>query len=165
MKSILNTPATPTIQRFVMFLQKYNFKANNGPGKYLTCNTLSRAPFKEQTPEILGTKVNCQIHSVIPSFPISTERLKQLEVEKLNDRTLQKVASYLAQGWPKSRSQLNPELNAYYNLTDELTVVNNLILRGSKRVTFSTVIKEMKQILHTGHLCIKRTKLNARSTM
>ena len=91
MKSILNTTihkTSPRIQRFIMFLQKYNFVVNYVPGKDLICsNTLSRAPLKERTPEIAETKLNCQAHSVMSSFPIRTERLKQLEVETLIDDT------------------------------------------------------------------------------
>ena len=43
--------------------------------------------------------------------------------------------------------------------------VNNLILKNSRIVILSTLIKEMKQILHTGHLGIERAKSNARSTI
>ena len=86
-----------------MFLQKHDFAVNYVPGKDLICSEyLSRAPLKEQTPEISETEVNCQVGLVTSSFPINTERLKQLEVETLNDKTLQRVASYIAQGWPKS---------------------------------------------------------------
>ena len=172
LKSILHTlihKTPPRIQRFFMFLQKYDFVVNYVPGKDLvcsdTCTCLFRAPLKDQGPEISETEVNCQVHSVISSFPISTERSKQLEVEMLNDRTLQRVASDITQGWPKSRNHLSLELKPYYNRRDELTVVNNLILKGNKIVIPSTLIKEMKQILHTGHLGIERTKSNARSTM
>ena len=63
------------------------------------------------------------------------------------------------------QNQLNPELKLYYSVRDELTVVNNLILKGRKIVIPRTLIKEMIQILHTDHLGIERTKVNARSTM
>ena len=46
-----------------------------------------------------------------------------------------------------------------------MSLVNNLILKGRKIVIPSLFIKEMKQILHTGLLGIKRTKLSARPTM
>ena len=82
---------------------KIDFVVNYVPGKDLVCpDTLSRAPLKEQGPEILEAEVNYQVHSVISSFPISTERLKR--VETLNDRTMQRVVSYITQGWPKSRN-------------------------------------------------------------
>ena len=75
----------------------------------------------------------------MPSFLISTERLKQLKVETLNDKTLQRVASYIAQRWPKLQNQLNPELKLYYNLRDEYIIVIYLILKGSKIVIPSTL--------------------------
>ena len=82
-----------------MFLQKYDFVVNYVPGKDLIySDTLSRAPLKEQPPEISETEINCQIHSAIPSFPIGKERSKHLKVETLNDKTLQRVASYIVQG-------------------------------------------------------------------
>ena len=42
-----------------MFLQKYNFVVISVPGKDLICSdTLSRAPLKEQTPEISEAEIN-----------------------------------------------------------------------------------------------------------
>ena len=82
-----------------MFLQKYNFVVNYVPRKDLIdFSILSRAPHKEQYPELSEEEFNCQDHSVISSFSISTEILKHLEVETLNDRTPQRIASYVAQG-------------------------------------------------------------------
>ena len=94
------------------------------------------------------TQVNCQVRIVISSFPISTERLKQLEVETLNDKALQRVAIYIAQRWLKSRNQLNPELKPYY-LSNEFIIVINLILKGSKIVTTSILNTLIPYILAT----------------
>ena len=49
----------------------------------------------------------------------------------LNDKTLQRVAIYTAQRWPKLQNQLNAELKPY-NLREEFIIVINLILKGSK---------------------------------
>ena len=92
LKSILNTPIhNPPlrVQRFIMFLQNYGFVINYSPGKDLIYyNILSRAHLKQQTSEIPKAEVNCQVHSVTSNFPISTETLKQLEIETLSDKTL-----------------------------------------------------------------------------
>lgn len=58
-----------------------------------------------------------------------------------------------------------PGLNPYFNLKDELTVLRDLILKGSKIVISSTLTHKMKQILHGGHLVIKRVKLNNKLIM
>ena len=61
-ESILNTPtqkAPLRIQRFIMFLQKYDFVVNYASAKDIICSdTLSRTPLKQQTPEISETEVN-----------------------------------------------------------------------------------------------------------
>ena len=85
-----------------MYLQKYDFAVNYVPDKDLIrSDTLSRAPLTEQTSEISESEISCQVHSVIS---ISKERLKQLEIEMLNDKTLQSVANYIAQRWPKLKN-------------------------------------------------------------
>ena len=68
----------------------------------------------------------------------------------------------LAQGWAKSQNLLNLVLKHCYNITDELTVVNNLIIKDNKIVVLSTLLKEMKQNQHTGYLSIERTISNVR---
>ena len=73
------TPAR--IQLLIMFLHKHDFVANYSPCKGLVCShTLCRALLKKQTPEISEAEVSCKVHSVISSFPISTEILKQLRI-------------------------------------------------------------------------------------
>ena len=82
-----------------MFLQKYYLRVNYILCKNLICyDNASRALLKEQSPELSAPEVNL---SSLLSFPISTGRLKRLEVETLNDKTLKRVASYVAQGWVK----------------------------------------------------------------
>ena len=80
LRSTLNTPihsATSTIQLFIMFLQKHDFVVKYVHGRdFICCDTSSRAPIEEQTPEISETEIICQVHSVISSFSINTERLK-----------------------------------------------------------------------------------------
>ena len=80
----------------------------------------------------------------------------EAEVETLNGKTRQRVGSYIAQGWPKSQNQSNPELKPNYSLRDELIILNNIVHKGSKIVLPSTLIKDVKQILHTGHLGIDK---------
>ena len=74
------------IQQFIIFLQKYKLVLNYVPGNDLICfHTLSIAPLEEQRWEISDTEINCQIHLKLSSSTISTERLKQLKVETLNE--------------------------------------------------------------------------------
>ena len=79
-----------------------------------------------------------EVYSVISNFPISTGQLKKLQVETINSKRLKTLANYVAQGWVELQKQLNSELKPWYSLRDDLTVVNNLILKGSKIVIQNT---------------------------
>ena len=98
MESFLNNLIHKTqsrIQEFIIFLQKYNLVVNYVSGNDLICShTLSRVLLKEQSWEISETEINWQIHLGLSSSSISTERLKQLKVETLNEKALDKVARY-----------------------------------------------------------------------
>ena len=94
-------------------------------GKDLLCSeSLSGALRKEQSLKITETEVNCQVHSVISSFSINTEKLKQSHVETLNDMTMQRVAGCITKGRSKLKKKINSELKPYYNLRDDLTEDN-----------------------------------------
>ena len=67
-----------------------------------------------------------------------TARLKQLEVQTLNDKALKSLAYYVAQGWVKLQKQLNSELQPCYSLRDDIIVVNGIILKDSKIVIHNT---------------------------
>ena len=154
----------PRIQRFIMFLEKYDSVVNYVPGKDLiwekvfkngTSNICGRQPlkncytlntlfhllrhFKQSTTQRPKPR-NIRDRSKLPSLVSRTQLLHQhikikIEVETTNDNTLQ---SYVAQRWPRSRNQLNTGLKPYQNFRDELTVLNNLIFKGSKIIIPST---------------------------
>ena len=56
-------------------------------------------------------------------------------------------------------------MKPYYNLRNELSIVNNLNLKSSKVVIASTLTEEIKTNPDTSYLGIKRAKLNVKSTM
>ena len=155
----------PRIQRFIMFPEKYDSVVNYVPGKDLiwekvfkngTSNICGRQPlrncytlntlfhlfrhFKQSTTQRAKPR-NIRDRSKLPSLLSHTQLLHQhikikIEVETTNDNTLQ---SYVAQRWPRSRNQLNTGLKPYQIFKrDELTILNNLIFKGSKIIIPST---------------------------
>ena len=85
-------------------LQKYDFDMQYVPGKHLVVtDTLSRASLPDTDPEIPDLEVNIRVHTVISSLPISEQNLQKFMTEIANDQTLQLVKSYVLNGWPKLR--------------------------------------------------------------
>ena len=169
LKTIFNyniNEAPPRIQRFLLQLQKYDFKVNYIPGKDLiVSDTLSRAPSGTNTSEIKEEEVTAQVNTIISSLPVSSNRMKQIKEETLRDTTLSKLALIIQTGWPDDRSSVPDEIKPYFNHRNELTIVKGIIMKGARIVIPINLRKEIKQILHAGHLGIERTKCNDRSAL
>ena len=107
LKSIFNksiTQCPPTIQRFFMKLQKYDFDLEYSPGKTMVVSdALSRAYLTNQPTELEETDLIHCVQSTFDSLPISESCLIQLQQETASDTTLQRLKEYSLNGWPQPR--------------------------------------------------------------
>ena len=169
LKSIFNKPiskAPPRIQRFLLRLYRYDFTLNYIPGKNMVVSdALSRAYLKDQKPEISDAEMDYMIHSVISSLPISDEKLKQFQTETSKDETLRTLPKHVMNGWPKNKNNTNPTTMPYFNIGDEISVANGLVLKGERIIVPLSMRKEMKQIIHSGHQGIEKCKARAREAL
>lgn len=158
--------APPRIQRFLLQLQKYDFNVNYIPGKDLILSdTLSRAPSGIDTSEINEEEITAQINTIVSSLPVSTCRMNQIKEETNQDPTMLKLITMVQTGWPDDRSLVPDEIKPYFNHRNELSVINGIVMKGTRIVIPANLRNNIKRILHTGHLGIERTKMNARSTL
>ena len=76
---------------------------------------------------------------------------------------MSKVISYCQGEWP-TKTNIPLECKAYLSLQNELSVVNNLLMKGSRIVIPSNMIPEMLVRLHEGHMgmvkCLARACLS-----
>ena len=77
-------------------------------------------------------------------------------------RTLHK---YVMNGWPKNKNDINPTTMPYFNIHDEISVANGLVLKGERIIVLLSMRKEMKQIIHSGHQGIEKCKARAREAL
>ena len=66
----------------------------------------------------------------IDFIPMTCNKVEEIKRETLQDSALQKVKDVILRGWPNSKSELPPEVSPYFNFRDELTVSDELVLRG-----------------------------------
>ena len=91
--------------------------------------------------------------------------MNEIKQETLKDSVLSKLTKLIQNGWPENRSSVPDEIKPYFCYRHELTIVNGIIMKGTRIVIPSSLRKEIKKCLHTGHLGIERTKSNARSAL
>ena len=161
-KSIIKSP--PRIQRFLLRLQRYNFKMHYIPGKLLTIpDTLSRASLSNSTPELHPTEIDSYVHTVESQYLISDSRLQQFRDETRKDENLMLLKDYILNGWPKSQKLVPVSIRPYYIYRQHLTYSNGIIYKDTQFIVPLSLRKEIKDILHAGHLGIVKMKTNARS--
>ena len=71
----------------------------------------------------------------------------------------------ILEGWPERRSQCHDEINEFWNYRDELSVNENIIMKGEKLVVPITLREEMINQVHAGHMGMEKCKRRARDIL
>ena len=75
---------------------------------------------------------------------------------------MQKVAHFIANGWPWKLKSVTPDVKVYFAIRGELIVDNGVILKGLRVVVPNSLPKEYIQLLHKGHPGTDTTKRRAK---
>ena len=78
---------------------------------------------------------------------------------------MQKVAHFIANGWPSKLKSVTPDVKGYFPIRDELIVDNGVILKGLRVVVPNSFPKEYIQLLHKGHPGTDATKRRAKDML
>ena len=142
------------VERWTLRLQPYRFKVTYTPGKDNPADVLSRLPienqpFKERS--IAEEYINgVSRHSV----PKATS-LEEIQAASKQDKELQDVRNAIEQGtWTRAHSNLTP----YFQIRTELSVINDIVLRGTRIVVPKVLRERTLKIAHEGHQGIVKTK-------
>ena len=77
--------------------------------------------------------------------------LEELKLETSRDEILRKVKNILeVNSWQQFKQ--DPNIRAYFQIKDELSVVDGLICRGSRIIIPLTLQDRMMELAHEGHL-------------
>ena len=75
---------------------------------------------------------------------------------------MQKVAHFIANGWPSKLKSVTPDVKVYFPIRDELIVDNGVILEDLRVVVPNFLRKEYIHLLHKGHPGTNATKRRAK---
>lgn len=160
--TILNKPihtAPARLQRMMLRLQKYNFTITYKKGKHMfLADTLSRSP-RDSPDEHTDDGADFEVMSV---QHISSSRLKELQTHTAQDPVLQRLCSIIKSGWPCSQSKLPAESREYFPFRDELTVDEDILMKGQRTVIPESLRSEYITIIHRVHPGLDVTKRRAR---
>ena len=152
---------SPRIQCMMMKIQRYDFKLSYTPGKLLVvADTLSRAA-PPLNVDIVTTETDVAEHSdlFISMIDASEKQLDHIVMETLRDPILQKVIGHMDTQWPRGTC---PQ---YFEFRDELSVIDGILLKGSRIVIPMSMQSEMLHRIHEGHQGIEKCKRRARASL
>jgi transposase InsO family protein len=154
----------PRIQRFMLRLQKYDLIYEFTPGKLLlVADALSRAyPVSEMNAADakLSEEVDVHVHLIRETIPVTKEKWADIAAETVKDPELQEVREHVKNGWETGKC-----CRPYYHFQEEITVVQGVLLKGSRVIIPHSMRGEMIKRVHEGHLGIEKSKRRARTTM
>ena len=156
------------VQRFRLRLMRYDFSISHVPGKDLIiADALSRAPdsgYKPQSSDLQQSEVEAYVDQIICSLPATEGRLEQIRREQQQDTVCQRLTQYCQQGWP-SRDNLPGPFKPYLTIAAELSIKDNLLMRGRRIVVPAVLQKDILDRLHTGHQGITKCRQRARHSV
>ncbi|KAJ8353520.1 hypothetical protein SKAU_G00210870 [Synaphobranchus kaupii] len=151
------------IQRMMIRLQRYALNVAYTPGKMIyTADTLSRA-VDPKAPVSTRTEkdVKAYVDMVTAALPVADAKLEIIRTETEKDETMSKLKKVIVNGWPNMKQDCSPDLSEYWNCRSELTVVEDIVYKGSKVVIPKSLRKEMLKKIQDGHLGIEKCKKRA----
>ena len=133
------------------------------PGNWLPCpDALSRAvDTKSGTSDCdqrLQDETEAAVDSVIETLPLNDKRLEQIRKHTLEDPVMADLKRHILQGWPSSKEMCSQEKACFWNIRAELSVADDLILKGSKLVIPRTLRGEILSQIHAVHMGIEKCR-------
>ena len=158
-KSIDRAPKR--LQDMIMVLSKYDLHVTYKKGEELfIADTLSRS-YLDEVPSA-QEQIRYEVMSVIQ---VSEQRLEALRDATKSDRVLTKLANVIINGWRDKFKSVALELRPYYNIRDELSIDDGVIVRGHRVVVPESLQELYIDLLHTGHPNAEATKRRAIDTV
>ena len=142
------------VERWALRLQPYKFTVVHVPGKEMPADVLSRLPMKLKEMGNLGEEYAylMTMHAVPRAMTA-----KQIERESADDPDLERVREAIQTGnW----LGCDP---GYRNVKGELSVMGQVVLRGTRIVMPFKLRAETLRLAHEGHQGIVKTKARLRS--
>lgn len=157
------------LQRFRLKLTRYNYSIQYVPGSNLkVADALSRAPLS-CTPtqeELLETEdVALHVRAVMANIGASDRILEDLRKSQKEDPVSMELLHLTQTGWPTHKRDINGHVSLFWPVRHELSIQEDLLVRGNRIVIPEKKREEILQKLHEGHMGIEKTRQRANNSV
>ena len=109
----------------------------------------------------LSKGIEAQVHLVHENIQVSDRRLEQIRLSTESDPQFQTLTKYILEGWPESQRDCPSSIREYWNF-NELSIENELVMKGCRIVIPHDLRTELLKVLHVGHTGVEKTPRRAR---
>ena len=154
--SARSKPPSARIERWLLYLQQFQYELTHIPGKENAADVLSRLPVGQTQNEETSETEDFAYSVAIEAMPAAL-RPKQVEIASADDTTLQLVRQAIMTGdWSRLSGTV------YKAVQEELWVIGQVVLRGGRIVMPESLWKQTIVLAHEGHQDMVRTKSRLR---
>lgn len=155
------------LQRFRLRMMRYVYDIEYTPGTQLkTADALSRAPRQHSSSEIDLTDLDIDAHVRSVMLQLSAGNMSDRTLDDLREAQSKDTACIQLRGlietsWPTHRRQLHATVQPFWPMRSELSVQENLVVRGDRIIIPESKRNEILSKLHEGHMGIEKTRQRA----
>ena len=161
-KALVKAP--PRLQRLLLRLNNYNATLLWIPGKEMVfADHLSYNVSQEETEVPTFSGLDLKINDVY--LNATDERCISLAHETDKDECLATLKNQIIKGWPDKRDECPMVLRDFWGYRDELSILDGLVLKGTRIIVPMSCHDEVLAKLHEGHFGIEHTKLRSRDSV
>lgn len=128
-------------------------------------DALSRGPMEQTSDNQLDDDVAVHIGAVINNLPATPRKLQLIKDHTDQDPQLQLVKQLTQSGWSEYEKQVPEAVKDFYKVRGELSVVDGLVVRGSRIVIPTTLRSEMIERIHDGHQGLLKCRERAKQSV
>ena len=113
-------------------------------------DTLSRAYITGDADCGVPEDMEVLVHSIVENLPATINKRQQFRRAFANDQVMQKLKQYIRHEWPRRKLGAFPEIQAYWDIRDELHEAEGLLLFGERLVVPASLRPDICSRLSTG---------------
>ena len=136
------------------------------PGKELVLpDMLSRAPVSSTVDDNMEEEIALHVHLVRRTLPVTESKLEEIRRETAEDQSMRALSETIKYGWPETKGETPVSIHADWDVRDEMSQLNGVVLRGERIAIPPSMRKVMLEKIHQGHMGIEKSKRRARDTL
>lgn len=107
-------------------------------------------------------KNSLEVHLVLD---MKLSWFQEIQRETQFDENLGKLKKIIMDGWPDTPKKLDSELKKYFNIRDELSIVEGVVVKSEKIVIPDALQSKAMKVIHEGHFGYENSIRRAKETM